>query len=932
MRSRRALTSLLALALLASMGTPAIGAAAPIETPPTFMSESFETTPSPNYTVGPRYIDHTADGNRFWGRITNSKASGSFGLWCSGSPVSSWPNYTARSSGVATFSAPVFAEYYAPRLDFSYTMPTLGSADALSFSVHWRPSDEPIPSAVSGFPKTAAGQWNSRGFELSDESFDAPVSRRPGVVWFQWVDRTEGAGATSYQGEGATIDDVRLSGWKYGPVRSIAASASHTAVRIRWDKPPAAVGSSIEETRPIVYDVFRRVGTGSWTGVALGIGELECTAAGLTPGVGYTFAVQARDTAPSPSTGYGRHQSVVATTTNSAPVPTSDGYTATRDVLLSVPAPGVLGNDIDPDGDPMTVTLVGQPTRGSVIMQPSGAFTYAPAPGTTGLDTFTYRAADGFGGTATATVSISVVAPVEPPVGEPPVTVAGHMTVDEDSLLAGTASAYVTDPDTDDLSYWIVSHPAHGDLIGEMSTQGGFVYRPHDDYHGEDSFIYAVYDGSSTAYGTIGIEILPINDPPTAEPAQYLVSQATTLTVSAPGVRAHAADIDGDPLTASAETQPVNGMLAMSPDGGFSYAPTPGFHGTDQFVYRVSDGSLAATAAVTITVQKSGTVVRIAGSDRYVVAAGLARKSWDPDGAKSWPGVEHVIVANGEPGKEADPLAAAGLAGAYDAPVLLAQVTRIPSATRTVIREIAAARAAEGKTLSIHLIGGTASLPDARWSDLRAIPGVSAVKDRIAGSDRYAVSANIASRIVQLKGADAIQGVIIVAGDASAAFFDALAASPAAYRNTMPMLSVRKTTVPSSVQRVLTGVLAGKPRYAASGSTYLGAVPTAGATRLATSSDRYLAATQIAERLVAGSLATNSDLGLCSALPDALTGGTFIGRQGGVMLFTDKGTVLRPATAQYIADHSDEVSFGWVFGGTASVRAEQEAAFATLVK
>ena len=69
----------------------------------------------------------------------------------------------------------------------------------------------------------------------------------------------------------------------------------------------------------------------------------------------------------------------------------------------------------------------------------------------------------------------------------------------------------------------------------------------------------------------------------------------------------------------------------------------------------------------TVTVTVSATsVTREGGSDRFWVAANLARAGWDPANTKSWAGVHHVIVANGENGKEADPLCGAGLAGVYD--------------------------------------------------------------------------------------------------------------------------------------------------------------------------------------------------------------------------------------------------------------------------
>ena len=44
-----------------------------------------------------------------------------------------------------------------------------------------------------------------------------------------------------------------------------------------------------------------------------------------------------------------------------APVAADDTYTAAEDTTLTVAAPGVLGNDTDADGDPLTAALVAGP-------------------------------------------------------------------------------------------------------------------------------------------------------------------------------------------------------------------------------------------------------------------------------------------------------------------------------------------------------------------------------------------------------------------------------------------------------------------------------------------------------------------------------------------------------------------------------------------
>jgi hypothetical protein len=93
---------------------------------------------------------------------------------------------------------------------------------------------------------------------------------------------------------------------------------------------------------------------------------------------------------------------------NSAPVAVNDSYEVQQDGTLVVAAPGVLENDSDPDGDPLSAVLAVGPANGSVTLSTDGSFIYTPTAGFSGTDIFTYVVHDGRGGAATATVSVTV--------------------------------------------------------------------------------------------------------------------------------------------------------------------------------------------------------------------------------------------------------------------------------------------------------------------------------------------------------------------------------------------------------------------------------------------------------------------------------------------------------------------------------------------
>jgi uncharacterized repeat protein (TIGR01451 family) len=96
------------------------------------------------------------------------------------------------------------------------------------------------------------------------------------------------------------------------------------------------------------------------------------------------------------------------TPVNDAPTAQDDAYEVDEGQTLTVPAPGVLDNDNDVDGDALSATLVTGPANGTVTLDPDGGFTYTPNPHFDEVDTFTYQATDGDLNSNVATVTITV--------------------------------------------------------------------------------------------------------------------------------------------------------------------------------------------------------------------------------------------------------------------------------------------------------------------------------------------------------------------------------------------------------------------------------------------------------------------------------------------------------------------------------------------
>jgi VCBS repeat-containing protein len=131
------------------------------------------------------------------------------------------------------------------------------------------------------------------------------------------------------------------------------------------------------------------------------------------------------------------------TDTNRAPTAADDSYSTAEDTPLTVAAPGVLGNDSDPDNNLLSAALVSGPSHGTLTLNPDGSFTYTPATNYTGSDSFTYQASDGTLASQLATVTLTVTAGNDPPT----VTVAAGGTCGRDDH-SGTINLTVADVDS----------------------------------------------------------------------------------------------------------------------------------------------------------------------------------------------------------------------------------------------------------------------------------------------------------------------------------------------------------------------------------------------------------------------------------------------------------------------------------------------------
>jgi uncharacterized repeat protein (TIGR01451 family) len=285
---------------------------------------------------------------------------------------------------------------------------------------------------------------------------------------------------------------------------------------------------------------------------------------------------------------------------NDAPLAFDDLFKTLDDVPMEVPAPGVLGNDADADGDRLTAVLDSAPEKGELVLSPDGSFVYNPQPNSVGTFSFRYHANDGQADSRPGTVTLIVSKKNAPPLA----TGDTYTTAEEQTLVVPIPGVLKndTDPDQDPLIALLQEPPPTGSLL--FHQDGSFIYRPAKDFHGQIMFSYWASDGlQQSAPVAVNLNVTPVNDPPTAVEDSYQITDKAEFVAKRPGVLGNDYDAERDELTAVLDTPPQAGALTLNPDGSFSYRPEPGRFGDVAFTYRAHDGEAdSRPTRVTISV------------------------------------------------------------------------------------------------------------------------------------------------------------------------------------------------------------------------------------------------------------------------------------------------------------------------------------------
>ncbi len=328
---------------------------------------------------------------------------------------------------------------------------------------------------------------------------------------------------------------------------------------------------------------------------------------------------------------------------NTAPLAVADTASVGDDAanVTGDATPGTLGQDSDTDGDALTVIGVAagaQPSAsgnvatgvagawGTLTINGDGTYTYVPAPaaqsldaGETVSDIFTYTISDGRGGSATATITVSVVG------ADDPTTIAGTLTgtVQEDATASATGALTATDPDVGARNftaqtnapgtYGTFSIDPTGAWTYTLTNAAANVQALAQGQSVTETFVVAADDGTTAS---VTVTVNGSNDAPVVsstsinaveESAPVALGLAVPSDVDAGAVLV--VTVTGLPTIGQVQladgTAVANGAtLSAAQLAGLRYLPPADYDGVaavGSFGYSVSDGIVSVIGGTTIT-------------------------------------------------------------------------------------------------------------------------------------------------------------------------------------------------------------------------------------------------------------------------------------------------------------------------------------------
>ena len=548
----------------------------PIATP-----KSFDVNEGQQYTGQLTGVD--GDGDALWFEVDTDPAHGTLSLLSTGAFTythdgTETPNvdkftFKVSDDGGLTFSAPA---------DVNITILDVNDAPVAVVDNYSTNEDTPLVVTAAGVlaNDTDAENATLTAIKVSDPTHGTVVLNANGSFTYTPVSNYNGSDSFTYKANDGTADsNTVLVNITITAFNDVPEADPQTLITDEDTPLSITLTGDDVETDVLVFAVTSDPAHGVISGTLPNI--TYTPSANYNGPDSFTFTVNDGEKTSEPAT-----ITITVRPINDAPVAVADSYTTNEDTLLTVPTPGILGNDDDADNDPLTIEVVDDVADGALVVNANGSFSYTPDANFNGTDSFTYKINDGTIDSNIVTVTITVNA-----INDRPVADDQSLTTPEDTPLNITLTG--TDTEGSSLLYGVSLAPSHGTLSG---TAPNLVYTPAANYTGSDSFVFGISDGFYRDYATITINVTPVNDRPVAEDDEVSTPEDTAILINFV-----ASDVETSSLLYGIVSQPTHGTLSGT-GASRTYTPDADYVGSDSFVFGVSDGYYRDYATITIDV------------------------------------------------------------------------------------------------------------------------------------------------------------------------------------------------------------------------------------------------------------------------------------------------------------------------------------------
>ena len=262
---------------------------------------------------------------------------------------------------------------------------------------------------------------------------------------------------------------------------------------------------------------------------------------------------------------------------NNDPDADTDYKTVNEDNCINI---DVQLNDIDPDGDALTTSIITNAPHGNANVLNGDSLAYCPDANYNGKDTIIYQICDGNGGCDIDTVFITVN-----PVNDDPIAVTDYKSTLKNVCVTVKVQTNDSDPDGDGLTTSISINGLHG--VGSVLSNDSISYCPNNNYFGKDTLLYQICDGNGGCdIDTVYININSVNNDPDADTDYKTVNEDNCINID---VQVNDTDPDGDFLTTTIITNAPHGNATILNGDSLTYCPDLNYNGKDTIIYQICD-------------------------------------------------------------------------------------------------------------------------------------------------------------------------------------------------------------------------------------------------------------------------------------------------------------------------------------------------------